>query len=213
VADPTPHANSPSGRLIAPISTVLFVPNDYQGDSSPGSDDTGTDIPAETNISKDKHWTDMPAPGSIVLLQQPSGQIVALLGDIIATRFKVRGIVGAIVDGRMRDVAGCGELCADGKFSVWSKGLSTVGTSLEAKPWAVDIQIQVGGVTVRPGDFAVLDEAEKGIVVIPEEKLAEVAELLPGLKEADDAVLRDVRDGVDLKEAFQRHRGHYVHQK
>jgi regulator of RNase E activity RraA len=155
----------------------------------------------------------MPAPGSIVLLQQPSGQIVALLGDIIATRFKVRGIVGAIVDGRMRDTVGCGELCADGNFSVWSKGLSTVGTSLEAKPWAAYIPVQVSGVTVRPGDFAVLDEAEKGIVVIPKEKLAEVAELLPGLKEADDAVLRDVRDGVDLKEAFQRHRGHYVHLK
>jgi regulator of RNase E activity RraA len=155
----------------------------------------------------------VPAPGSIVLLQQPSGQMVALLGDIIATRFKVRGIAGAIVDGRMRDVAGCGKLCTDGNFSVWSKSLSTVGTSLEAKPWAVDIPVQVGGVTVRPGDFAVLDEAEKGIVVIPKEKLADVAELLPGLKEADDAVLQDVRDGVDLKEAFQRHRGHYVHEK
>jgi regulator of RNase E activity RraA len=213
VADPTPHENSPSRRIIAPISTVLFVPNDYQGERPSGSGETGIDIPAETNVSKDKHWTDMPAPGSIVLLQQPSGQIVALLGDIIATRFKVRGMVGVIVDGRMRDVAGCGELCADGKFSVWSKSLSTVGTSLEAKTWAVDIPVQVGGVTVRPGDFAVLDEAEKGIVVIPKEKLAEVAELLPGLKEADDAVLRDVRDGVDLKEAFQRHRRHYVHQK
>jgi regulator of RNase E activity RraA len=86
-------------------------------------------------------------------------------------------------------------------------------SGLRSRPWAADIPVQVSGVTVRPGDFAVLDEAEKGIVVIPKEKLAEVAELLPGLKEADDAVLRDVRDGVDLKEAFQRHRGHYVHLK
>lgn len=153
----------------------------------------------------------MPAPGSIALLQQPSGQIVALLGDIVATRFKVRGVAGAVIDGRMRDVAGCGELCADGNFTVWSKGLSTVGTSLEAKPWAVDVPVRVGGVEVGPGDFIVLDEAEKGIVVIPKEKLAEVAQILPGLKEADDAVLRDVRAGVGLKEAFQKHRGHYVH--
>lgn len=111
----------------------------------------------------------------------------------------------------MRDVAGCGSLCADGTFAVWSKGLSTVGTSLEAKPWAVDIPVQVGGVVVQPGDFAVLDEAEKGIVIIPKEKLAEVAEVLPALKEADDAVLRDVQAGVGVKEAFQKHRGHYVH--
>jgi len=111
----------------------------------------------------------------------------------------------------MRDVAGCAELCATGDFAVWSKGISTVGTTLEAKPWAVDVPVKVGGMVVRPGDFAVLDEAEKGIVVIPREKLAEVAEVLPGLKEADDAVLRDVQAWVGLGEAFQRHREHYVH--
>lgn len=153
----------------------------------------------------------MPAPGSIALLQQPSGQKCAVLGDIVATRFKIRGVAGAIIDGRMRDVSGCGELCAEGNFAVWSKGVSTVGTTPEAKPWAVDVPVKVGGVEVRPGDFAVLDEAERGIVVIPKEKLAEVAELLPGLKEADDAVLRDVKAGVGLKEAFQRHREHYTH--
>lgn len=153
----------------------------------------------------------MPPAGTIALLQQPSGQIVALLGDIIATRFKVRGLAGAIVDGRMRDTAGCGSLCEDGTFAVWSNGLSTVGTSLEAKPWAVDVPIRVGGVVVRPGDFAVLDEAEKGIVVIPKDKLAEVAEILPGLKDADDAVLKEVQAGAGVQEAFQKQRGHYVH--
>ena len=111
----------------------------------------------------------------------------------------------------MRDVAGCAELCAGGAFAVWSKGVSTIGTTPEAKPWAVDVPVRVGGVDVRPGDFAVLDEAERGIVVIPKEKLVEVAEVLPGLKEADDAVLRDVKAGVGLKEAFQRQREHYTH--
>lgn len=85
-----------------------------------------------------------------------------------------------------------------------------MGTSLEAKPWAVDVPVRVGGVVVRPGDFAVLDEAERGVVVAPRERLGELAELLPGLKEADDAVLKDVRAGVGLGEAFRRHRGHYL---
>jgi regulator of RNase E activity RraA len=85
----------------------------------------------------------VPAPGSIALLQQPSGHISAVLGDIVATRFKLRGVVGAIIDGRMRDVAGCGELCADGEFAVWSKGVSTVGTTPEGKPWAVDVPVKV----------------------------------------------------------------------
>jgi regulator of RNase E activity RraA len=166
----------------------LFVPYSHQSSASPTSNDHGTTIPEKSNLPKDKHWTDVPAPGSIALLQQPSGQKCAVLGDIVATRFKLRGVAGAIIDGRMRDVAGCAELCAEANFAVWSKGVSTVGTTPEAKPWAVDVPIKVGGVEVRPGDFAVLDEAERGIVVIPKEKLVEVAEVLPGLKEADDAV-------------------------
>jgi regulator of RNase E activity RraA len=148
------------------------------------------------------------------------GQISALLGDIVATRLAVRGVAGVIVDGRIRDLPGCGELCSDGAFAVWSKGTSTVGTSLEAKPWSVDVPVQVGGnesgsgvggtVVVRPGDFAVLDEAERGVVVVPRDKLVELSRILPGLKEADEGVLEDVRAGVGLKEAFRRHPGHYV---
>lgn len=85
---------------------------------------------------------------------------------------------------------------------------------MEAKAWSVDVPVEIGDgdhrVVVRPGDFAVLDEAERGVVVIPREKLGDLAEILPGLKEADDGVLADVRAGVGVKEAFGRRRGHYV---
>ena len=91
------------------------------------------------------------------------------------------------------------------------KGVSTVGTTPEGKPWAVDVRVRVGGVEVWPEDFAVLDEAERGILVIPREKLVEVAEMLPELKEADDAVMRDFQADVRLKEAFQQHREHHTH--
>lgn len=146
-----------------------------------------------------------------MLLQQPSGQISALLGDIVATRLKARGVVGSIVDGRTRDVVGCNELCEDGGFAVWTRGFAAAGTGLEAKPWAVEVPLRVGGVEVRAGDFAVLDEAERGVVVIPREKLGDVLELLPRLKEADEAVLEEVRGGrVGLREAFGKVPGHYT---
>lgn len=85
---------------------------------------------------------------------------------------------------------------------------------MEAKAWSVDVPVEIGDgdhrVVVRPGDFAVLDEAERGLVVIPREKLGDLAEVLPGLKEADEGVLADVRAGVGVKEAFARREGHYV---
>lgn len=198
-------------RQIAPISTVLFVAKSHQPDPSWLAGDVESAIPQESNLPADKHWTDFPPSGSIVLLQQPPGQTCALLGDIVGTRLKASGLAGVIVDGRTRDVAGCSELSSDGNFCVWTKGLAVAGTSLEAKPWAVDVPVRVGSVVVRPGDFVMVDEAEKGLVVIPKEKLKEVAEILPGLKEADDGVLEDVKRGLGLREAFQRHPGHYTH--
>lgn len=189
--------------MVAPISTVYFIP---KGDAGPPPSDDH--VPTTSNIPKGTHWTDCPPPGTVVLLQQPEGQSCALLGDLLATRLKVRGVKGAVVDGRVRDVDSIGQLCAGGApFQVWSRAVSAVGTGLEAKPWAVDVPLKIGPVTVRPGDIMVADEADRSVVVIPRAKLDEVLEMLPGLKEADDKVLQDVLAGVDLNEAFARHRG------
>lgn len=179
--------------LAAPVSTIVFIPK-----SSQPSD--------PSNIPQDKHWTDCPSPGSIALLQQPSGQVCAVLGDILATRLKVRGVQGVVADGRVRDLTSIGELCAEDQFQVWSRSTSTVGTGLEAKAWSADVPITVNGLTVQPGDVLFADPAERGIVVIPVDKLQSVVELLPGLKEADDRVVADVTAGVDVTEAFKRHR-------
>ena len=201
---PIPSRYNGSNRLVAPISTVLFVSKDHhQGSNSSDG------VPPESNLPKGKHWTDCPPPGSVVVLQQPPEQTAALLGDIVATRLKTRGVLGAVIDGRSRDIVSCAELCQDGEFQVWTKALSSVGTSLEAKPWAVDVPIKIKGVEVRPGDILIADEGEKVISVIPRDRLKEIADLLPTLKGADDGVLKDVQSGVDLKTAFANHPKHY----
>lgn len=102
-------------------------------------------VPSKPNLPTEKHWTDVPAAGSVAVMKivAPSDHepiIAGLLGDIVATRYKTRGVLGAIVDGRSRDAVGCAKL---EEFQVWSKGLTSVGTSLQAKPWAVDVLIPV----------------------------------------------------------------------
>ena len=143
-------------------------------------------------------------------MQQPPTQIVAVLGDIVATRYKIRGIQGVVIDGRARDNVGCSALQP---FQVWSKSLTSVGTSLQAKPWAVDVPITLGEVLVNPGDILVADEAEQVCCVIPLGQLEAVVNLLPKLKTADDGVLRDVQSGIDLATAFGNWPEHYTRQK
>ncbi|KAK0274663.1 hypothetical protein LTR35_011445 [Friedmanniomyces endolithicus] len=204
---PIPSRTQGTNRLVAPISTVLFVPIA----ASPVLPlQTQKHAPWASNLPANKHWTDLPAPGTVVLLQQPPGQTVALLGDIVATRLKLRGILGAVIDARARDVVACGALCADGGFGVYSRGLSAVGTSLEAKPWAVDVPLTIGGVRVEAGDVLCADEGEGVVCVIPRGRLGEVVALLLGLKEADEGVLRDVQNGVDFGTAVARHPRFYA---
>jgi len=56
-------------------------------------------------VPKGKHWVDMADKGTVVVIEQPSGQTCAALGGIMATRMKVRGVEACIVGGRVRDLA------------------------------------------------------------------------------------------------------------
>ena len=207
-AAPILRNDVPKSRLVAPISTMLYITKVKEG-GIPFPEN----IPSESNIPKDKHWTECSVPGSVVLIQQPQGQICALIGDIIATRLKQRGVLGVVALGRIRDVASCAAMCEDGDFQMWSQGFSAAAPSLETKPWMMDIPLQIGELRVKPGDIICVDEGDMAIVVIPREHLEHAFALLPVLKEASDAVLSEVKNGTPLMEATRRHPEFYSNHK
>jgi regulator of RNase E activity RraA len=187
-------------RLVAPISTLLFISKSLDL----------ADSRVASNIAKGQNWTELPRPSTVVLVQQPSPDVrVALLGDIIATRLKVRGIRGAIVDGGIRDVESCSANCNDGSFHMWSKGFSAASPTLEVLPWAVDVPLQFGALTANPGDLICADEGDCAVVLIPQNLIDQLIELLKVQKEASDAVLEEVRQGSTLTAAVLRHPNFY----
>lgn len=189
---------------MAPVSTAILLPKSWTDASL-----IPPHLPRNPDIPKGLNWTDCSAPGTIVLVQQPQEHISAILGDIMVTRLQHRGVLGVVADGRVRDVKSCTKICRDSAFQIWSSGVSAAGPSLEAKPWAVDIPIQVAGTWVRPGDILCMDEEDGVVVVIPQERLLDVFNLLPILKEASDGVMKDVQNGLSLVEAVQRHPNFY----
>ena len=42
---------------------------------------------------------------SILVIEQPEDQTCAAIGGIMATRMKIRGVMGCVVSGRVRDLA------------------------------------------------------------------------------------------------------------
>lgn len=201
---PLRHDATTCRRLVAPVSTAVLIPKDWKEASCEAAH-----LPTISNIPKGLNWTDCSAVGTVVVVQQPKEHISAILGDIMVTRLQYRGVLGVVADGRMRDVKSCREICRDTGFFVWSKGVSAVGPSLEAKPWAVDIPILVGGVWVRPMDILCIDEGDEVALVIPREHLQATFDLLKTLKPASDGVLDLVRAGSSLPEAVLKHPNFY----
>lgn len=205
---PIPRNGAPNGRLVAPISTVLYVPKALlDRPSGPES------IPTESNIPKSTHWTECTAPGNVVLIKQPQSQSCALIGDLISARLKLRGSLGIVAAGRLRDIPACAALCEDGVFQIWSRGFSAGAPSLETVPWMVDVPLQLGKVWAKPGDVICADEGEMAVVVIPRDQLPQVFDLLPMLKRASDGVLADIENGLPLFEATKRHPDFYSNYK
>ncbi|EHK99887.1 RraA-like protein [Glarea lozoyensis ATCC 20868] len=177
---------------IAPASTVLFA-------SKVGKD--AAQLP-EGNIPSGQHYVDLTQSDSIVILSQPEDQKCAVLGGIMALRMKVLNARGIVVHGRVRDIE---ELKSTG-LPIWSTGTSVVGANAEAKPHAIQVPLNIDGTLINPGDLIFLD-AVNGVVAIPQDKVADVIELLPKLVSADDRVKEDVEQGVSVNDAFKRHRG------
>ncbi|OAX80180.1 hypothetical protein ACJ72_05493 [Emergomyces africanus] len=182
-------------KIIAPVSTFKFIPkNDPElEDTSPSRDHS---------IPPGKHWVDCAQPGTVVLIEQPAGQYCANVGGIMATRMKVLGVKGVVVDGRVRDLA---ELRST-QLQIWARATSTVGTSAEAKPGARNVPVNISGVTVCPGDIAFCEPLE-GAAIIPADLLDEVLALVPKLAAADEKVKEDVLNGSSVFDAFKSHRG------
>lgn len=203
------NENTPRAFIVAPVSTILFVAKTQLDDA------TCRNEPAHaSNIPDGLNWTDLPAPGNIVIAQQPKADFsVALLGDIMTTRLVTRGLRGVIVDGRLRDISSCASIRAETGFHLWSKGISAAGPSLQLKPWAVDVPLEFGPTIVKAGDIACVDEEERSVCVIPRDLVTSVLALLPTLKEASLGVLEDVRKGASLVTAIARHPDFYSNYK
>jgi RraA family protein len=131
---------------------------------------------------------DVARPGDIVMIDAGASPMNAVLGDLVSTKARHRGIAGFIVDGLIRDLPEI--LTLD--FPVFARGTSPIGP-LHRGPGEINYPICCGGIVVNPGDVVVADAA--GIVVVPREVAEELLERLKSHEESNAAYLASVKRG------------------
>jgi regulator of RNase E activity RraA len=102
---------------------------------------------------------DVARPGDVVVIAASGGRTNAVLGDIVCTKARHRGVAGYVVDGLIRDLPGIPP-----DFPIYARGTTPMGP-LHRGPGEINYPVACGNVVVNPGDVIVADDA--GIVVVP----------------------------------------------
>jgi 4-hydroxy-4-methyl-2-oxoglutarate aldolase len=129
-------------------------------------------------------------PGDVLVVVTNPGSR-AILGEIFTAEARRRGVVGIVIDGRCRDLAGLRELGLPVHGRGTDPGTGTlVGGPSHGRP------VICGGVLVRPGDIVVGDD--DGVVVIPPDRVDAVAERAGEIVRGEAAVLAAIAAGTPL---------------
>ena len=106
-------------------------------------------------------------PGDILVLTMPEPEPVALVGDLLATQARERGVAGLLIDAAVRD----SEDLRDLGLPIWARWIRVKGAT-KTEVGAIDEPVEIGGAAIRPGDTVVLDV--DGAVVVRQERVDEV---------------------------------------
>ena len=104
-------------------------------------------------------------PGDVLVIDGKADQTCALMGTIMMTACRQRGIAGVVVDAAVRDSLEIEEM----DFPVFSVGTNPNGPTKNIGG-RIGHPISCGGVTVHAGDFVLADA--DGVVVIERQALA-----------------------------------------
>ena len=152
--------------------------------------------PAVTVVTIDGDWAkpveaiDRAGPGDVLVIDAGGGR-TAVWGELASWSAHGRHVAGVVIDGAIRDLDAILEL----GFPAFSRHVSP--NAGEPKGHGeIGVEVVVGGQKVRPGDWVVGDAS--GLVVVPRERAAEIANRALDVLEHENRVREEIRRGSTL---------------
>lgn len=115
-------------------------------------------------------------PGDVIVVDGKGDLSAALMGTIMMTAARQRGIAGVVIDGAVRDTLGIDEM----DYPVFAAGFNPNGPTKNVAG-RIGHPVSVGGVTVNAGDLIVADA--DGVLAVERDK---VASLLPQARKKEE---------------------------
>lgn len=135
--------------------------------------------------------------GDIVVVDARGDMTSGVFGEMMMTYFRGRGGLGVVIDGCIRDSAHIKEL----GLGLWLRGVTpNFHTQTNIFPFAVNVPIACGGVTVLPGDIIIADD--DGAVVVPISLAPQLAAKAGGHVEWEEFSRLKLSEGGDLRKYY-----------
>jgi len=159
----------PGARMAGRVLTVWTYPGDW---------------------AKPVEAIDVAQPGDVIVIDA-GGEPPAIWGEKATMSCLQRGISGVVIDGAIRDVANIREM----KFPAFASLITPVAGEPKGQG-QIDVPIRVGGQYVRTGDWVIGDD--DGVVVIPQERVVEVANRAQSVVEREEREMAEIDRGSTL---------------
>jgi RraA family protein len=132
---------------------------------------------------------DIVRPGDVIVVDAGGSRMNGLIGDLICTKAKHRGVAAFVVDGLIRDLP---DVQAVG-LPVFARGVTPIGP-LHRGPGEINYPISCGGIVVNPGDLIVGDS--NGLVVVRQDHIETILSRLVAQQASLQKYVANVKRGV-----------------
>lgn len=136
--------------------------------------------------------------GDVIVVDAAGETETSIWGGLMASLCQQKGVVGAVVDGAIRDT----DEIKDLGFPVCTKAIIPRSThspySQRLEPIEINVPITCGGVMVYPGDVVLADEI--GVVVIPQDEAGEILGRARAQADKEETTRQRIREGKTVEE-------------
>jgi regulator of RNase E activity RraA len=137
-------------------------------------------------------------PGAVGVIVMEGTLDIAAMGNLMATAAVERGMAGMVLDGAIRDMWDIRRM----GLTVYARSKSPRTAVGHYATVARNVPVECAGVTVRPGDIIVADE--DGVVVVPQDRAAEVLKKAQEIDAQESGMYPFVRQYKSLQEAIRK---------
>ncbi|MHB1103007.1 MAG: RraA family protein [Devosia sp.] len=143
-------------------------------------------------------WTGLLSRARVghIWVSQPHDGTVGHMGELSAEALHLRGVLGCVIDGGIRDAGFIRRL----GFQTWHRFFTSRDVVGRWLPTGVNVDIVIGEVMIRPGDYLLGDL--DGLVRVPRETASEIAEQSTIAMQTESKVRTAILAGVDPQTAY-----------